>query len=289
MMSDVDDLRESQRQLWKGNAAAWKKWDSTFASWTRVLGDVLLDRAGVGDGQRVLDVATGTGEPGLRAAQRVGSGRVIGLDLSAEMLETAEQRAREQGVANFETRVGDACALPFAQGSFDAVICRFGVMLVPDPELAVREMVRVLTPGGRLALAVWGPPEENTWISTIMHPAAVILGLPGPAPDSPWMFRHARPGSLLALLQAAGVPDAVEEAVGFDVPASSVDQHYRMVTEMASALRNGLAAASEEQRAEVERAATAALCELVVDGTLTTRGAVWVASGEKPARSRRER
>lgn len=113
-------------------------------------------------GERVLDVACGSGAVTRRVAQAVGSsGRVVGLDISAEILAVAYGVNGEEGAAAIDWREGAADALPFADGSFDVVTCQFGLMFFPNRVAALKEMRRVLAAGGRLALATWGPLEKN--------------------------------------------------------------------------------------------------------------------------------
>ncbi len=130
-----------------------------FAQW----GDVIADVARIGPGERVLDVACGTGVAACAAARRVGAaGRVTGLDANAQMLEVARRKS-----VNVEWVDGRAESLPFAAAHFDAVVSQFGLMFFDDRAAALREMLRVLRPGGRLAVAVWDAVERSPGYSRL--------------------------------------------------------------------------------------------------------------------------
>lgn len=149
----------------------------------------LLEQAGLRTGEQVLDVACGTGLVALRAADRVGpQGQVIGIDLSERMVRAAERRARAGGLHQVRFERMDAEQLALADASLDAALCAFGLMYLPEPERAMQELLRVLRPGGRLGLAVWGARERCGWsalfpivdaeVSTEVCPLFFRLGQP---------------------------------------------------------------------------------------------------------------
>ena len=149
-------------------------YDRFMGRWSRLYLPALLASAEVTGGQRVLDVATGTGEAALMAASLVGqTGRVVGVDISLPMLRQA--RARSAGTP-ITLAVGDALALPFRDGAFEAVICQLGLMLVPDPRRAAREFRRVLRPRGRVAVCVWSTADRMPLIGLLA--AALSRHLP---------------------------------------------------------------------------------------------------------------
>jgi SAM-dependent methyltransferase len=160
---------------------------------------------------RVLDLASGTGEPAISLAARVGEqGHVTALDLSAELLEIAAQRAQARGLKNLTTQQADAHSLPFPDDSFDLATSRFGVMFFRDPGLAFRELRRVLRPGARACFLAWGPFDQPFWQSMMgvvhRHVGGRLLEADGPDP-----FRFADSGSLSALMRGAGFSEVEEE------------------------------------------------------------------------------
>ena len=198
---------------WRTQAETWRRWHPHLTTWWAPVTDALIARADLRPGLAVLDLASGTGEPALTIAPLVRpDGMVTATDLLPEMLSFAEEQARDRGCANLRCQVADACDLPFADASFDRVTCRFGVMFFPDVPRALREVHRVLRPGGRAVFTAWGPgPEQVSWTST----AEVVRRHLGEAPPPPAGFDV--PGTLGAALRAAGM-DAAEETVTLNLP-----------------------------------------------------------------------
>jgi len=173
----------------------------------------MLEAADLKAGEQILEVAGGAGRVGLQAAAAAGpEGNVLCSDFSEEMVRVARERFERLEVSNIETRALDAQDLKLDDGSFDAVLCRFGYMLMPDPGQALRESARVLRPGGRLVLAVWGEGSENPWLSTVLAAVMSHLGAPPPPSGAPGPFSLGDPVRLNDLLGAAGfAPVAVEK------------------------------------------------------------------------------
>ena len=167
-MSSADEIRDGQRATWAGLSAGWEKWDAVIMDQLGPVGAAMIERLDIADDQQHLDIAAGTGEPGLSIAKLAPKGRVVLTDLAAEMLEVAARRATAQGVSNVETQVCSADDLPFDDGTFDSVSVRFGYMFFPDLGRATAEFERVLEPGGRLCASVWVKPDENPW-TAIAH------------------------------------------------------------------------------------------------------------------------
>ncbi|MBI3744884.1 MAG: class I SAM-dependent methyltransferase, partial [Chloroflexi bacterium] len=187
-------VKEQVRKDWAEGARAWGKWRRELTSQSKEATDVLIEAAQLRPGMRVLDIASGTGEPALSIATALGAkGEVVATDLTTEMLAVAEADAHERRLKNVRFQQADAEALPFPDESFDRVTCRFGIMFCPRPGQALREMRRVLKPGGRVALVTWGPPDKNPFFATAMGPFMKRLPMPPPDPDAPSPFRFAQP------------------------------------------------------------------------------------------------
>jgi SAM-dependent methyltransferase len=198
---------------WRTQAETWRRWHPHLTTWWAPVTDALVARADLRPGLAVLDLASGTGEPALTLAPLVlPDGTVTATDLLPEMLSLTEEQARDSGYDNLRCQAADAGNLPFADASFDRVTCRFGVMFFPDVPRALREVRRVLRPGGRAVFTAWGPGREQVhWTST----AEVVGRHLGEAPTRSAGFNV--PGTLGAALRAAGM-DAEEEVVTLNLP-----------------------------------------------------------------------
>src|SRR4051812_31518955 len=206
-MPSADEVRDGQRATWAGLAVGWEKWDSVIMEQLRPVAAAMIERLDIGADHQHLDIASGTGEPGLSIAKLVPHGRVVLTDLSAEMLDVAVRRARAERIADVETRVCGAEDLPFDEATFDAVSVRFGSIFSPGAAGATAECVRVLKPGGRLCASVWVRPEDNPWTTITMQAVEAEAGaaLPPADPDAPTMYRFAAPGDVGALFERAGL------------------------------------------------------------------------------------
>ena len=184
-MPSGDEIRDVQRAAWSGLSAGWEKWDSVIMDQLGPVGTAIIERLDIADGQQHLDIAAGTGEPGLTVAKFAPRGHVVLTDLAAEMLDIATRRANVQGITNFETKVCSADDLPFGDATFDSISVRFGYMFFPDVAKATAEFARVLKSGGRLCSSVWVKPEENPWTTIVMQAIATEAVLAPPDPDGP--------------------------------------------------------------------------------------------------------
>src|SRR5512143_275493 len=225
-MPSGDEIRDAQRKTWAGLSAGWEKWDSVIMDQLGAVGAAMIERLDIADDQQHLDIAAGTGEPGLSIARLAPKGRVVLTDLVAEMLDIAARRARAQGIANIETTVCSADDLPFDDATFDSVSVRFGYMFFPDMAKATAEFARVLKPGGRLCSSVWVKPEENPWTTIAMQAIATEAVLPPPDPDAPNMLRCAASGSISTLYDGAGLRDVVEWDVRVELVTRSPDEYW---------------------------------------------------------------
>lgn len=233
-----DDPRAKSRQVWDDMAAGWGRHADYLSRITHHVVEWLVDNVDARPGDTILDLAGGTGENGFFAAERVGSdGKVVVTDFAPEMVAVAERRARDKGLANVETRVLDAENMDLPDDSVDGILCRWGFMLMIDPETALKECRRVLKDGRRLALSVWGGPEQNPWI-TVNGMTLMQLGhQPGNDPFGPGgMFSMADAEKVRSMLAAAGFRDITVEEMRVDWTFESFDQAWSFVTEVAGAI-----------------------------------------------------
>lgn len=252
MPSQLEQIRDQQRQTWDKFSSGWKKWDDLVLNWLAPVGQELIRSAELRETSNVLDVAAGTGEPGLTAAGRVPKGSVTVTDLSDRMIEVAAENAARRGIKNFKTRQCDAGALPFPDNSFDAILCRFGFMFFPDVDVSVKEFVRVAKPGARVCTAVWDVPDKNPWATTIIGTISKYVEMPTPPPGSPGLFRCAAPGYMETAFRKGGLKDITMKTVAGEIAFKTAEEYWRFMTEIAAPVVAGLAKADEPTRKKIE-------------------------------------
>lgn len=255
METRTNDISTAQRATWNRFSPGWKKWDDLVIEFLGPQGQAIIDHLAPEGAERVLDIAAGTGEPGLRIAQLIPQGKVVITDLAESMLQVAVEKAARLGLGNVEFKEADANALPFADNSFDAVSCRLGYMFFPDVEQAAREMSRVLKPGGRIATTVWAEPEKNAFVTTTMRAIMKHIPMTPPPPGAPGIFRCAQPGMVSAVFTAVGLKNVSERDVPCPMPVSSPEQYWEWQNEVAApvvaAMANADANTIEKVRTDV--------------------------------------
>ena len=206
---DPEKFKAAARAQWDKNAKGWNDSAPQIRGWLAVATEAMLDMADVKPGAHVLDVAAGAGDQTLDIAKRVGPrGSVLATDLSAGILEFAKENSRRAGFANVETKVADGENLGVEEASFDAAVCRLGLMLYPDPLKGLREIYRALKPGARLATLVFSGPERNPCIVILVSTAFKHAGLPPRDPYQPGgLLSLGKPGLIDELFQKAGFTD----------------------------------------------------------------------------------
>src|SRR3954452_6929728 len=205
---DPVSYKRSTRDQWQAAADAWRRWGPVTDSWLREGTDVMLDLVQVQAGARVLDVAAGAGGQSFAAARRVGpQGEVPPTDLSENLVQYLEQDAAAAGLTQVRAAVMDAEDLRVPPERFDAVICRLGLIYLPNREAALRDIRAALRPGGRLGAIVYSPPEANRFFSVPVSIIRRAAQLPPPLPGQPGPFSLGTPEVLRHELEAAGFVD----------------------------------------------------------------------------------
>ncbi|MEW6473931.1 MAG: methyltransferase domain-containing protein [Actinomycetota bacterium] len=253
MACDPVQYKTTTRRQWEDAAEAWHRWGPKLEEWLGQATERMLDAAGVVAGARVLDVAAGAGGQTLAAGRRVGvTGSVVATDISPTILTYAAKAAAEAGLTNIETIEADGEALDsLPAGSFDAVICRVGLIYFPDQQRALAGMRRALRDGGRMAAVVYSTPERNEFFSV---PVSIIrhrAQLPPPQPGQPGPFSLGAPGVFEAALTTAGFSDVTVEAVPAPLRLPTAAECVRFERESFGALHQMLAGVAEEDRPAV--------------------------------------
>jgi SAM-dependent methyltransferase len=245
------------------------------------IGAAIIERLDIAEDQQHLDIAAGTGEPGLSIARLAPNGHVTLTDLAAQMLEVATRRARAQGITNIETKVCSADDLPFPDATFDSVAVRLGYMFFPDMAKATAEFARVLKPGGRLCSAVWIKPEQNPWTTIAMQAIATEVAVAPPDPDAPSMFRCAAPGFVSALYESAGLRDVAEWDVDVELVNRSPEEYWVMTSEHVSAVAAALEEVDEPARERIRANAIGKISAYEKDGKVRVPGVARCIVGTK--------
>jgi ubiquinone/menaquinone biosynthesis C-methylase UbiE len=277
---DSDQFRVESREGWERAAAGWGKVADRVHDWAVGVSATMVDALAPQPGDRVLELAAGPGDTGFMAAELIApGGTLISSDGAEAMLEVSRARAAAQHISNVEFRQLELEWIDLDTASVDGVLCRWGIMLIADPESAAREIRRVLKPGGRAALAVWDTPESNPW-ATIPRQALVALGhLEPPDPAIPNQFSLAGDGQLEELLAGAGFLEVKVAPVAMQRAFESLDQYLAETLEMSPSLGATAAQLSDSERAAIrERVADLARPFTDDDGSLVLPGSSLVCS-----------
>ena len=281
-MASENEIRSGQRAAWAGLSAGWEKWDAVIMDQLGPVGEAMIELLDIAGDQQHLDIASGTGEPGLRIASRLSTGRVVLTDLVPEMLDIAVRRAAAQRIDNTETVVCSADDLPFDDATFDSVSVRFGYMFFPDLDRATAELVRVLRPGGRLCASVWVKPEENPWTAIALDAIATETAVAPPDPDGPGMYRCAAPGCVSTRFERAGLCDVVEREVAVELVTRSPEQYWEMISDHVSLAVAALRQVDEPARGRIRDRAIAEVRGFEHHDEVRVPGAARCIVGTKP-------
>lgn len=266
--STIDEQREAMLQIAEAIALGWERRRADIEEVATPVHEWMLRVLRPREADTVLELAAGVGDTGFEAAAILGeSGRLITSDFSPAMLDAARRRGAELGLDNVDYQVIDAERIELADDSVDGVLCRFGYMLMPDPAAAFAETRRVLRPGGRVALAVWGAIERNPWIAI----AAISLDqrghIPPPAPPpAPGPFSMANPERVERLLRDAGFSQVRTEELEGRFAFADADEYLGLIADTAGPIALTLQGLEEADRAAVRADVEDSLRRFATDG-----------------------
>jgi SAM-dependent methyltransferase len=264
---DLEEYRHASFETWRAMAPGWERWRDRIDLHAAPVREWMIGQLAPRPGETVLELSAGVGDTGFAAAKLVGDGgRLISSDFSPDMVEVARRRGSELGLVNVDYRVIDAEHIELAPDSVDGVLCRFGFMLMSDPAAALSETRRVLRAGGRLVLAVWGPPERNPWAGVAARILIEQGHLPIPEPDAPGVFSMSGDERIRSLLEGAGFHDVRIEEVQVRFTFGDLDEYESFATETAGPFAMVLRGLDEAQRAALRKRLDEALLGFLADG-----------------------
>ena len=281
MEQQLTEIREQQKATWNKFSPGWKKWDDFTMKFLQPMGDKIIEALHIKGSDRVLDVACGTGEPGLTIAAMAPQGHVTGTDLAEQMLDIAKENAAKKNLKNYSTQACDICELPFESNSFDKISCRMGFMFFPDMQMASDEMYRALKPGGIMATSVWSTSDKNAWITNIMGVISKNLELPPPVPGAPGMFRCGNPGFIKAIMERSGFNNIEELPVTGKVIYSDFEHMWQMMNEVAAPVVGALSKADDAMKEKIKNEARELSKQYETDKGLELDYGALVISGTK--------
>lgn len=233
---DTDAFKIAMREQWNAHAQGWNDHGAEIGAWLRAATDAMLAMAGITLGARVLDIAAGAGDQTLDIARIVGrAGSVLATDLSPAILEFANANAHYAGFSNVETKAVDGEQLDLPEATFDAAVCRLGLMFFPDPGRGLREVLRVLKPGARFCAMVFSTPDRNPCVSILVSTALRHAGLPPCDPYQPGgLLSLGKPGLLDALYQQAGFTQVATTMMAAPFRLPSIPHYLDFIRSSAS-------------------------------------------------------
>jgi len=279
-MSDPDALRTEIAERWEKASKGWGAQRGVFQAAAEPVSQWLVERVDPQPGLKMLELAAGPGDTGLRAAELLRPmGTMIVSDVSEGMLEIARARAQELGITNVEFKAMDAEWIDLPTADVDGVLCRWGYMLLADPGTALRETRRVLKPGGTVALAAWTGPEDNPWSSVPNQELVKMGAIPPPDPDAPGQFTWREETVIAEALEEAGFVLAEIDQVDFTFRFPSLEDWWDAQLELSPGLNEAVADITPAQRDDLRDAIDARLAEFVAeDGSIALPARTHVAA-----------
>ncbi|GMR19779.1 MAG: class I SAM-dependent methyltransferase [Gammaproteobacteria bacterium] len=277
------ELKERERNNWTSAAAGWRRRDELLRKGAAPVTDRMLELSGISSGSRLLDIASGTGEPAISAAHIVGeSGKVIGTDLVDEMLVVAREKAAKANLGNIEFHCIDAETLDFTAASFDAVTIRWGLMFMPEPRACLAAAHKALKQEGRISLACWAALEKNPFVGVLIKILSKYMDVPVPPPGTPGIFAFADPERLRDILSSAGFRNIVLEEMAINViEVADGRAYWQAISDLAAPVMAFVNQLDKSARTDYIDEVIKAADALKQGQTLRMGGTTWIACADK--------
>ena len=289
----AEQIRNRVHQMWGSVAESWGEHGDHVEQRAEAVTRLMIDAVAPAPGDEVLELACGAGGLGLAIADQVTpGGRVVLSDVAPEMVAIASTRAaRRAHVGGAATQVSaqvlDLEQIDMPDDSFDIVVCREGLMFALDPVRAAREIARVLRPGGRAAIAVWGPRDRNPWLGVLADAVQQHTGIPVPPPGTPGPFSLGADGALETTLTAAGLEQVSVQQVDVPTHDASFDDYWQLRTDLAGPLKKRLAALPAQDMTAIRETVRERLSRYQTADGLRIPGLAYVGSARRSATAHR--
>lgn len=283
MTQAKQDIIDREHKTWSSVAEGWKRHDARLKQSGEPVTHRLIELAAIKAGNRILDIASGTGEPAIPMAQHVGeTGFVVGTDLSGDMLAVARDKAVQLNVTNIEFHRVDGETLSFDPDSFDAATIRWGLMFMPEPEKILKQVRGLLRDEGRIAVACWAEPERNPFFTHVMAILMKYMEVPKPSEGAPGVFAFANPDRLTQTLTQGGFRHVdIEDLEVVMFEADSGEEYWQMMEDMAGPITQLV----QQMDSQTRNAFIADVIDSVdaqkQDGKVRMKGTTWIAHGRK--------
>jgi ubiquinone/menaquinone biosynthesis C-methylase UbiE len=281
---DPITFKENERKSWASVAPGWQRRDELLKNGAAAVTERMLTLASIDKGHRVLDVASGTGEPAIPAAVRVGEqGRVIGTDFADEMLAIARDKAAKHQLTNIEFRCMDGETLQFTEPTFDAATIRWGLMFMPDPQSCLRKVYRLLKNDGKIVIACWASPERNPFLSVFLASLKRHTEIPTTPPNTPGIFAFAEPARLSGLLAECGYIDVSIEEMEINImDVADGSAYWQTMQDLAGPLMRLVEKLDAQAREAFVQDLIQTADALRRNDRLRLPGTTWIATGTRP-------
>jgi enediyne biosynthesis protein CalE5 len=278
---DAGQFRANQRRDWDTAAKGWHDWQDLIIGGTLGVSERLVELARLKPGDRVLDVAAGSGEPALTAARAVGpEGKIVATDIAPEMLAYGRRRAEAAGIDTIEFVEADASSLDFPPESFDAALSRWGIIFEPEAEAAAARIRSFLKPGAWMAISSWGPPDRMPMLGIPMRTITTRLDISPPPPGTPGPLSRPTPEAIASVLEGGGFSNVEVDELEVVLEWDSAEEFARFTREIAPPISALLANHPPEVQEETWKAvADAAQPHADADGRLRLTNLALVAAG----------